>query len=97
MSLAKDIFEKMAKEKQVKGEPESLPLEKPIQLPQAPVVDPIKGDQPEPGTPGPLFGRSIEVATVATRPIKIFSKLFLCNMPCCSNLSYSFTNFNIFI
>ena len=60
MSLAREIFEKMVRTGQVKGEPEPLPLETPVQPSKPPGVDPVKGGQPEPGTPGPLFSGSIE-------------------------------------
>jgi hypothetical protein len=67
MSLAREIFEEMVKKGQVKQVPEPLPSPhegeglsacrgqrepEPLQL-ETPV-------QPEPGTPGPLFGGSIE-------------------------------------
>lgn len=90
MSLAREIFEKMVRTGQVKGEPEPLPLETPGQPSQVPVVDPVRGDQPEPETPGPLFGGSIEEDQLESQkistgggakkdkisPVKIYSRLF---------------------
>ncbi|MGA2465524.1 MAG: hypothetical protein ABSH06_14355 [Thermodesulfobacteriota bacterium] len=66
MSLAREIFEEMVKKGQVKQVQEPLPSPHVGEgLPadsgqEEPETDPVKGDQPEPGTPGPLFGGSIE-------------------------------------
>ena len=43
--LAQKALDNLQKAGQVKGEPEPLPLEKPVQLSQVPVADPVKNDE----------------------------------------------------
>jgi hypothetical protein len=63
-------------------EPEPLPSEKPVQTPKDPNIDPVKSDQSEPETPGPLFGGAIDqpagekVKKAKKTSVKIFSNLF---------------------